>query len=238
MLRLDAGGGPSVGANACLPRGPKGNGDPCAFSASADGLTDDCDGTFMCAAADGCRKMCDENHGCIPGFTCVLYDFGLSPTIGACVPKCDPVSQLLLSNGATCGANRECIGYPDMDSICAGEPYPANVHGTPAPVAANGCAAGAMPMTFDGGRICVALCRPAEVHSGQTGDAGGIPPFTCASRGAPNASCRFWNVYQPGLVGTPGLNSWGYCSDPAFEQLPLCASLDAGDHLTYGCGPL
>lgn len=226
-----------TGALTCLPPGAKGEGDSCAFSSSSGRTTDDCEGTLVCASINGCRTACDDNHACAAGFECLRFDFGLASLIGGCVPKCDPVSQRLINDGGVCGPGLECAGYPETGGLCIAERNPANAHGATAPNYLNGCAAGAMPMTFDGGRVCAALCRPAEVHSGQTANAGGLSPNTCASRGAANATCRFWNLYRPDLVGTLGLSDWGYCSDPAFEQLPACTALDAGDHLNYGCGP-
>lgn len=221
----------------CVSPGSKSVGDPCAFSTSAGRASDDCNATLVCASGNGCRPACDGLHACPVGFECIFHDFGLARAIGACVPKCDPVSQLQIADSTTCKAGLACVGYPETGGRCVAERDPANVHGASAPAYLNGCAAGTMAMAFDGGSICTALCRPAEVHSGQTANAGGVAPYTCASRGAPNATCRFWNAYRPELVGTPGLNEWGYCSDPAFEQLPPCTALDAGEHLNYGCGP-
>lgn len=228
----------------CMPRGSQGNGDACSFTRTTGGSVDDCDSTLLCAAfsGDGCRKTCAlDNPNCAAGLECSLYDFGPGViNLGLCIPMCDPVSQKLLSNGSTCGSGRGCYGRPQGAGFCSRELAPGNVHGTVLTGIPylNACAAGAAPFNFDAGSVCTALCRPAEVHAGQTVNAGGIPPYTCASRGAPNAACRFWAFYAPELVGTPGLNDYGYCSDPAFEDVPPCTALDAGDHLSYGCGPL
>ena len=247
---IDGGEGSLVPFNfvTCMPAGEGASGDPCVFDVDAGlsgaAVTDSCDVRLTCAGGDGCRKMCNgDGTGCGSASVCVQY-FGQpegGSVAGACVPTCDVVTQVLIGTGATCGANRGCYGSPFSSSAATCARDLGAPHGTsPAVPYLNACAAGVVLIHgSDGGWVCAAACRPAPTWLGNDADAGGVAPYSCASRGAPLAECHYWwEQEDPNQPSTPGTENWGFCSDPAsMGEVPRCASLDAGDFGNTGCAP-
>lgn len=246
---IDGGPGTQVAFHfpTCVPAGGGASGDPCTFEVDAGlggaAVTDSCEARLTCAGADGCRRLCDaDGGGCASGATCIQYfgQPGGGSLAGACLPTCDVVTQLLDSNGATCGTGRGCFASPVFPGPATCQRSLGQAHGTyPMPAFLNACAAGAVLVRADNGDlVCASTCRPAPTSVGDTADAGGVAPYSCAARGAPDAECHYWWEAEPTHQSTPRSSNWGFCSDPSFMgSVPRCTTLDAGQHGTVGCAP-
>src|SRR5262249_9954960 len=150
---------------------------------------------------------------------------GATPELGACDPKCDPVTQNELTTPPTavCGgtgtginATRGCYGQFDDNFSCAG--VPSTVASNPGMYAGetdtaygpasrgayrNGCAPGFAPLLRSANDqtapvVCMAFCQPQATNSGDTAGEGGAPGsgFTCSDRGELTQQCTFFWVFE------------------------------------------
>ncbi len=212
-------GDPAV--NTCVTAGSVAAGGACTTDPS-----DNCAAGLVCLNGE-CRKYCDETVStpCPANFFCDNYPIGTG-SMSACIPRCDPVTQVRLYDGAAaCGSpdptapTRGCVGTPNKGFRC--QPTSSTKkHGdelvTPY---LNGCAPGYQPLlhkTADPSSpfICVAFCKPGETYSTSTANAGGVAPNTCAARGATGAECRYWwYLEDTSLPKTTDSNTVGFCLD-------------------------
>jgi hypothetical protein len=200
-----------------------------------------------------------------------------SDTLGACDPTCDPVTQTRhFDDAAACGSpdpsapTLGCYGAPGSSGTffsCAPVIDATKTHRADAringQVYLNSCAPGYAPLlarsSADQTPVCIAFCRPALTHSGDSSLIAGAPPHTCPARGADAPEeCKFlwWLEQVPSSYG----NTVGFCFDPtqyliwdhddnqstASVAAPSCRDLsnapnsDGGmpEHMLWGCGPL
>ena len=209
----------------CVPAGTVAEGAACMSTSTGD----NCLAGLACLSGQ-CRKYCDVSISttCSTNFVCTDYAVGAGKT-SACTPRCDPVTQVRLTDGApACGStdpsapNRGCYGSPNGDFTCApaistkkhGDEPLSGSTGTPF---LNGCAPGyaaVFKKSSDPSSpiVCQALCRPGETHKTSTANAGGVSPNTCAARGAAGAECRYWwFVEDESRPKTAESNTVGFC---------------------------
>jgi hypothetical protein len=221
------------------------------------------------AASGSCARICDNTRltSCAPSDLWACRDHGgffdplVTPNAGLCDPQCDPLTQVRLTDGAAaCGSpdpanpNLGCYGAP---SAAAGVPTVFSCARAalgdmtsdvviPAPYV-NGCAPGYLPLLAAASgsidTICVALCRPADTTLESHPTPGGIPPSTCAVRGAGGThECRhWWALEHPRAATSTWSNGLGFCVDytrytfpiggnPA-TPVPSCTAVSATSHV-------
>jgi hypothetical protein len=218
-----------LGTIKCVPDGSVADGGAC--TVGADGETtgfDNCVGGEICIGGT-CEPICTISpDSCDSDHSCERYTglfTGATPELGACDPKCDPVTQEVLTTPPTaaCGgtgtginATRGCYGQFDTNFSCAGVPSmvtanPGNYAGEgdtaygPAAGGAylNGCAPGYAPLLRSANDatapvVCMAFCLPGPTHVGQVADAGGQAGsgFTCGDRGELTQQCEYFWIFE------------------------------------------
>ena len=259
----------SIGELACVPDGTVAEGDPCTIGpvGAATGF-DDCQGGLTCAGGT-CATICElvDPESCGTTGACTRYA-GLfangddDPIAGACVPTCDPVTQLR-GDGSSCGPGQGCYwlqGATSTTFACAGAGSTAVGATITGSVYANSCVPGATAARrMDGTNYCTAFCRPVETHSGATAGAAGMSPHTCPDRGAasPPNECLFGWFLSSMDPPDPRLNMLGVCFDRTGRLYdsdgdttpdapwPSCTTLVNTDtdgdlvpqHREFGCAP-
>jgi hypothetical protein len=130
----------------------------------------------------GGAPMCDMNHAC--GRYEGLFESGDTTVAGVCDPKCDPLTQRLLTNNAeACGSpnaampNAGCFTFDGVDYTCApvGPSTLPLTDGMPARGPAsggayvNGCSPGYLPffrqMTGSNTIVCAGMCAPLKTDN-------------------------------------------------------------------------
>lgn len=242
------------GGSNCVSPGTAAIDDPCTSD-------EQCNGNAICWRPT-CRPLCnDSTQKCPPNSACFPVGVG---SIGVCLPTCDPVTLVRLSDGAAnCGSTSSagCYAQPTVDAgiafACAAAPANAPAHGEPARLGstgqpfANGCRPGAFPFfvarTGSATTVCTATCRPKPTSTASSLDAGGLEPYSCSMRGAPNAECRYLDFWLPMSTRT----NYGVCYDyqnftwdhdgntnTAPVPTPSCRTLPPADAGAWGCLPL
>lgn len=246
---------PADAGLACVPIGSTTQDGPC----WVDGGLDSCATGLVCIQGV-CQLACDRDtgEGCSSNRICVGHFVG-TQRLGVCLPRCDPVSQSRLTDGApACGSTDGGMGCFGSGSafVCAQVLFPQNRTGVvPQSNFVNSCANGFTPVPTSTAMgapvVCTPYCRPAPTNSALTLQPGGVPPYTCAAAGAPGAECRFewW------FTDLSASSSVGRCLNPATTTrvledggagpVPSCTTLSAidtdgnnsPDYLEWGCGP-
>jgi hypothetical protein len=252
--------GLATGFLQCVPNGTADAGAACSIP---DGGHDECQAGLFCLGGTSghiCNlntPVCTPNNACL-GYSEFFVDDGGIPFVGLCVPECNPVTQVRLTDNApNCGsvnspAERGCYGVPGGSYTCASAGPPTNVSDVViSPVFENSCAAGFGSLLFDtwmkGGVICSAYCQPAPTSNMATSGAAGVPGsgYTCGDRGAGGShECRYLDFLEP-MPDTNG-RTWGLCVDytkykwdsnmntmidAADMNYPSCTTLSATGHV-------
>ncbi len=250
-----------TGEISCVPEGTLPIGSAC--TPSSAGQPDRCAAGTICA--DGlCRDLCgfdgSAEAACPAGDSCARHQDQFAsgdgvPTVGACTPSCDPLTQLR-PDGAACPTGEGCYlltGAAETVAVCA--PVGTGGHGDELTgrAYANSCVPGAEPRRRNSASMtveCGGLCKPVDVTSTMArGSEGGLAPDSCMLRwgaaspdnGGLGESCRYWSAREPFAALSPFSNSVGWCFkhvsflyDPAGTgtpdtSFPRCAGLTMGD---------
>jgi hypothetical protein len=236
--------GEDDGALGCVPDGAKAEDAACGFGTPGNQTGyDDCAAGLTCFGGDTgtCEKVCDATAAGSCGATgaCQAYaDYFDDTAHGFCVPSCDPVTQVRLSDSAeACGSadpSAPTLGcyasYANSVLPTAFTCAPAGAadltHREPARTSAggtpylNGCAPGYLPLLVESTGsavvVCIALCTPVESHQGDADGLLGAAPHQCPDRGATGAGeeCRFYSWLEPETAPVSTATSTvGFCFD-------------------------
>jgi hypothetical protein len=220
---------PAGGPLGCTADGTLDLGAPCTVP---DSGFDDCKRGTACAQGQ-CAALCpvtstscDATHTCaqLTGFFQPQFS---APLAGACVPGCDPVTQVRATDGApACGSPDPsnptwgCYGFPGQGFSCqpAGPATEISDVTVDSPTV-NACAPGFEPLLRQDSDtfiyICVAFCRPAPTSVEMPTQAAGAADsgYTCPDRGALGThECRYFWAFENPPYDDVG-NSVGYCMD-------------------------
>ncbi len=209
--------------------------------------------------------------GCAAGSVCQQFITESGPST-MCVLSCDPVTQMRSDGAAACGSadplnpDMGCYGTNGVYSCTRAQSEPKK-HGDLAAdqstgsVYLNACSPGSQPLFVAGppgsAVLCTAFCQPAPTFAGMTSNAGGIAPYRCSDRGAPEGTeCRYLSVFESSE--SPVNNAIGVCYEPSrytydndlnpsTPPVPAlrCAELafedtngnGIADYIEEGCGP-
>lgn len=208
--------GSGGGEARCVPQGTAAVGAACTTPSTG---TDECVGGAGCVESV-CRETCDTSAPCEAGFSCVHFEGVFdAPDDGYCLPRCNPVTQLL-PDGSDCGAGNGCFAqFSDTGVTFACVPALfTRTHGEviTGTAFANACAPGHTPV-FDptsGQNRCAALCLPITTSAASPAGAGGMSPFACSDRGAAGTEClHAWLLSISTGPPDPLLDTFGYCFD-------------------------
>jgi hypothetical protein len=181
----------------CLPDGTVEVGGTCKTGEFGEQGFSDCKAGGECVN-DICKQVCDHqirNSQCPDTHACGTYQNLLErndmTVAGVCDPKCDPLTQSVLTGSVTaaCGspnaqgaaATVGCFSADLFDWTCAVIPMDARTltDRQPARPFLNGCAAGYMIMLNEGNgsmsAICSGICAPGKSDSVNPANAKGDP---------------------------------------------------------------
>src|SRR5262245_38257443 len=205
-----------LGTNSCVPDGAIGLGEACVWGPDGE-LTgyDDCASPGVCI--DGyCEEICSLSlDSCPDGYGCLLHVgtfTGLTPALGACRRRCDPVAQDCTVGACYGGFDERFLCEQVLDEVAAApdsfsqeDPALAFASGEARP---NGCTPGFAPLLPSSDlsqppTLCSAYCSPVPTSAESPAGDGGAPPHTCADRGASTQECRYFWALEDTAGGAP-----------------------------------
>ena len=219
---------------------------------------DACARGLVCTA-NVCRPVCElaTPTSCTSG-TCTPLPRVLGADFGACMPGCNPLTQLR-DDGTACPMGSGCYGLP-TGPVCARAgtvAVGAEIVGT---AFANSCVPGATGLRApDGRQVCAAYCAPTATSSASPAGANGVSPEACSELGgSATQNCIYTWFFAAEEMPTPLGNTVGLCleiagrtydddGDPGTPNVayPSCATLAPTDtdgdgnrdNLYFGCAP-